>query len=79
MQFCPGASNIIGAPTLKIKNCPECGTEVELFSTDVERKCEKCGFVVYNNIQSCIKYCKGARECVGEEMYEKLMKIYDKE
>jgi ribosomal protein S27AE len=71
---CPGAANISGTPTLKIKKCPECGSEVELFSTDVQRACEKCGFVVYNDIQSCIKWCSKARECVGDEKYEELIK-----
>jgi NADH pyrophosphatase NudC (nudix superfamily) len=71
---CPGAAAIKGTPTLKVKKCPECGGEVELFSTDTQRVCENCGFVVYNDIQSCIKWCAKARECVGDEMYERLMK-----
>jgi ribosomal protein S27AE len=74
VKFCPGAANISGTPTLKVKKCPECGTEVELFSTDQQVACAKCGFVVYNDIISCIRWCKVARECVGDEMYEKLMK-----
>lgn len=69
---CPGAAAIKGTPTLKVKKCPDCGSEVELFSTDVQRACDKCGFVVYNDIQSCIKWCSKARECVGDEMYERL-------
>jgi ribosomal protein S27AE len=73
VKFCPGAANISGTPTLKIKKCPSCGNEVELFSTDTQMECEKCGFIVYNNIQSCIRWCSHARECVGDEMYEKLM------
>ena len=73
VKFCPGAANISGTPTLKVKKCPDCGTEVELFSTDQQRVCVKCGFIVYNDIQSCIRWCKSARECVGDEMYEKLM------
>lgn len=72
-KFCPGAVNISGTPTLKTKNCPECGMEVELFSSDLQQVCSKCGFVIYNNIISCIRWCKSARECVGDEMYEKLM------
>jgi hypothetical protein len=70
---CPGAANIWGTPTLKIKKCPVCGGEVEVFSNDVKVKCEKCGFTVYNDIQSCILWCKYAKDCVGEEMYNKLM------
>ncbi len=60
-------------PTLAIKICPECGSEVELFSTDIEINCEKCGYTVYNDIQSCVQWCKFAIQCVGEELYHKLM------
>lgn len=72
VKFCPGAANISGTPTLKVKFCPECGAEIELFSSDLQRVCQ-CGFIAYNNIQSCIQWCKSARECVGDEMYEKLI------
>ena len=72
-KFCPGAANISGTPTLKIKQCPQCGSEVELFSTDTQIACSECGFTVFNDIQSCIRWCSYARECVGDEMYEKLM------
>ncbi len=70
-KFCPGAANISGTPTLKVKSCPGCGAEIELFSSDLQRACT-CGFIAYNDIQSCIRWCKSARECVGDEMYEKL-------
>ena len=68
---CPGAANL-RTPTLSIKKCPQCGEEVELFSNDISVKCS-CGFVVYNDIESCIQWCRHAKECVGEEMYNKLM------
>ena len=70
---CPGTFNV-KTPTLKIKKCPECGADVELFSIDVSLKCEKCGFTVYNDLQSCIQWCKYANECVGEEIYRKMKK-----
>jgi hypothetical protein len=70
---CPGAANIKGTPTLAIKVCPDCGGEVELFSTDIQRSCQACGFVVYNDIQSCVKWCAKARECLGDRLYEELM------
>ena len=52
--------------------CPECGTEIEIFSNDSTVDCEKCGFTAYNDQQSCIDWCKYARECFGEEVYDKL-------
>jgi predicted RNA-binding Zn-ribbon protein involved in translation (DUF1610 family) len=70
---CPGASTIL-MPTLKIKTCPECGEEVELVSTDVKADCPKCGFVIYNDVMSCIEWCEYAKECVGEELYNRLKK-----
>lgn len=75
---CPGAANM-RTPTLKIKNCPECGSEVEIFSVDIKVKCSKCGFTVYNDIESCIQWCKYAKECVGEEVYNKMIKGQDTE
>jgi len=66
-------------PTLEIKICPNCGNEIELFSVDTEMACDKCGTVVYNDIQSCVKWCKYAKMCVGEELYNKLMKAYGAE
>ena len=69
---CPGTVNL-RTPTLTIKKCPQCGDEVEVFSNDISVKCSRCGFQVYNDIESCIQWCKYARECVGEETYNKLM------
>jgi ribosomal protein S27E len=70
-DHCPGAANL-RTPTLKVKKCPQCGGEVEVFSNDVAVKCTQCGFVVYNDIASCVQWCKHAQECVGIEMFERL-------
>ena len=70
---CPGADDI-RTPTLKVKKCPECGQEVEIFSTDLQVQCPKCGCIIYDDLESCVQWCKYARECVGEELYERLMK-----
>ena len=70
---CPGTEGL-RTPTLKLKNCPECGKELEIFSTDVKVACSNCGFVVYNDIESCIQWCRYAKECVGEKLYKILKK-----
>ena len=57
------------------KTCPQCGGEVEIFSIDTQVACENCGFVIYNDSLSCVQWCKYARKCVGDEMYEHLMEI----
>ncbi|HHT17783.1 MAG TPA: hypothetical protein GXZ77_08785 [Papillibacter sp.] len=72
---CHGADRL-KTPTLDIKNCPECGAEVELFSIDTSVDCDNCGFTVYNDIQNCVLWCKHAKLCVGEELYNKMMEAH---
>ena len=62
-------------PTIIEKVCPQCGHEIELFSIDTQMACEKCGFIAYNDTLSCVQWCQYARKCVGDEMYEVMMKI----
>lgn len=71
-NYCPGSANL-RTPTLSIKNCPRCGEEIEIFSDEIQATCLNCGFVIYNDFISCIKWCKYARECVGEDTYKRLM------
>lgn len=68
-----------GKPKIEImdKICPQCGHEVEIFSIDTQAKCENCGFVIYNDMLSCVQWCKYAKQCVGEEMYNAMMKIVE--
>ena len=72
MEGCQGKPR---TPTSPEKIGPNCGDPVELFSTDTQVACDKCGFVVYNDTLSCVQWCKYARKCVGDEMYERMMEI----
>jgi len=72
MNGCQGKPR---TPTISEKICPQCGSVIELFSIDTSVSCEKCGFVAYNDNLSCVQWCKYARQCVGDELYEKLMSI----
>ena len=72
MDGCQGKPR---TPTIEDRICPNCGNPIEIFSTDTEVACDKCGFVVYNDKLSCVQWCKYAKQCVGEETYEKLMII----
>lgn len=72
-ERCPGANNIL-MPTIKIKRCPECGEEVEVVSSDMQTSCPECGFIIYNDLITCVQWCKYAEECVGEEVYDRLRK-----
>jgi hypothetical protein len=67
---CPGAGALRGNITITEKICPMCGREIEIFSCEPCAASE-CGFVAYNDTQSCIKWCAYARECVGGEIYDK--------
>ena len=71
-DHCPGTADL-RTPTLTIKRCPQCGKEVEVFSNDVKVTCSNCGHVVWNDIRSCVQWCKYAKECIGEETYQKIM------
>ena len=48
--------------TIEERICPQCGNVIE-----------KCGFVAYNDKLSCVQWCKFARQCIGDQMYEKMM------
>ena len=65
-----------GKPKVELltKKCPGCGAETEMLSTDTRVVCEKCGHSIYNDTLSCVKWCEHARECVGDAMYEYMMK-----
>jgi DNA-directed RNA polymerase subunit RPC12/RpoP len=62
-------------PTIQEKICPQCGSIIELFSIDTQVPCDNCGFIAYNDTLSCVQWCEHARKCVGDEMYEQMMKI----
>ena len=70
-----------GEPQLQVfeKTCPNCGAEIEIFSADTEATCEKCGFTIYNDTLNCVQWCKYARQCVGDKMYEQMMKIAERQ
>ncbi|MDR3279346.1 MAG: hypothetical protein LBT23_02435 [Synergistaceae bacterium] len=75
LESCPGAIGVKGAPTIKIKVCPECGKNIEIFSNITKNPCTNCGFIVYNDSMSCVKWCRYAKECVGEELYNQITGI----
>lgn len=50
-----------------------------IFSIDTQMTCANCGFVIYNDTLSCVQWCKYARKCVGDEMYEHMMEITGRE
>lgn len=76
MEGCQGRPR---TPEILEKTCPQCGRQIELFSTDTEARCESCGFVVYNDTLHCVQWCQYAKQCVGEDLYENMMKIAERQ
>lgn len=72
-KSCPG-SRTIREPRPEYMNCPTCGKEVEIWTDELKATCRSCGGKVFRAQQaSCIEWCPHAKECVGPEVYERLM------
>jgi hypothetical protein len=70
---CPGAQRFT-QPTPEFFPCPFCHEEVEIWSDEVEAKCPGCKqLVTRERIQGCIDHCEMAKECLGDERYQKLV------
>jgi hypothetical protein len=72
VSLCPGAERI-RRPVPEYAKCPKCGKEVEIWSDELGGECE-CGAHVSRNEAACFQWCEHAKECLGEEKYNKLMK-----
>ena len=72
MQGCQGRTK---AQSFEEKVCPVCGNLIEIFSIDTSVSCDNCGFVAYNDTLNCVQWCQYARKCVGDEMYEHMMRV----
>ena len=70
---CPGQdTRRLRAELLK---CPQCQAEVEIFSDETRVKCQKCGNMVFREkMPSCIEWCASARQCLGEERWQQLIR-----
>ena len=70
---CPGAERF-KHPQPEERECPFCGAEVEIWTDELSALCPKCKKDVPRDLsQCCIGWCKYARECVGDELYNKYM------
>ena len=73
MKFkCPGSCGG-NTPQLTVRECPQCGSEIEMFSVDMKAECDNCGYVLYNDVQYCMERCPRAEECLGAELYRKML------
>ncbi len=71
------AAGCPGQDTRKLRvglyKCPNCGTEVEMFSDEVKVRCYNCKEWVYKEkMPSCVEWCASARQCLGEDRWKML-------
>lgn len=73
LDFCPGSQKF-RQPQPEIIKCSNCGEEVEIWTDEVQATCSKCKTIVTRESgSSCLDWCKYAKECVGEQTYNKFM------
>lgn len=79
MSFkCPG-SQVFSQPQPEEIKCPYCASEVEIWTDEVRAICSKCKkAVLREQMQSCLDWCRYAKECVGENIYNKYLKNKNK-
>jgi predicted HD phosphohydrolase/DNA-directed RNA polymerase subunit RPC12/RpoP len=66
-KHCPGSLGFV-QPKPEIFRCPGCGREVEIWSDEAMADCPVCSKTVFRpGMQSCLDWCKYAKECVGDE------------
>ncbi len=71
-QGCPGSIEIRQPKPEDIK-CRYCNNAVEIWSDETEAKCKHCGKINTRSMSpTCIEWCAFAKECVGEEKYNRL-------
>lgn len=71
---CPGAKRF-KQPEPEIIKCPSCGRDLETWSDEIQAACPHCkkAFMREPKGASCLDWCKYARECVGEQLYDKYL------
>jgi hypothetical protein len=52
---------------VELRQCVQCGEELEFWKDDVRMTCDSCGTINYNPdiANTCLAWCDGAAECVG--------------
>ncbi len=71
---CPGAKAFT-QPTPEFIRCPSCRGEVEIWTDEVKGVCPGCKrTILREGGQSCLDWCKYAKECVGDEAYKKYLR-----
>ncbi len=70
---CPGSQSF-SQPHPEYMNCNYCGAEIEIWTDEAKAECPKCKKTsIRLGGQSCLDWCKYAKDCVGGEIYSKYM------
>lgn len=70
---CPGSQGF-SQPKPESIICPFCSREAEIWTDEVKTQCPGCNKTITRRSgQSCLDWCKYAKQCVGEEMYKKYL------
>lgn len=71
MNKCPGQDSRKARTESII--CSNCGYLAEIFSDEIKVKCPECKNPVYRErLPSCVDWCRAAKDCIGEEKWNKL-------
>ncbi len=69
---CPGQDG--RKLTVSYHPCPECKQPVEFFSDEMRLRCPNCRTIVMKDqAPNCIQWCQAARDCLGPELYDRLV------
>jgi DNA-directed RNA polymerase subunit RPC12/RpoP len=72
MPKCPGQDS--RKLTVSYHPCPECSKPVEFFSDEMRIRCPHCKTMVYKDqVPNCIQWCQAAKDCLGPDLYKRLM------
>jgi hypothetical protein len=73
-EGCPG-SREIKTPYPEEITCFWCDKISEIWSDESEIECKGCKRTITREMRpTCIEWCPAAKECIGAEKYERLMK-----
>ena len=70
---CPGSQKFKQPQPENIK-CPFCDEEAEIWTDEFETVCPGCKKKISRLGQSCLDWCKEAKNCVGENIYKRYLK-----
>jgi len=71
MSKCPGSQNF-RQPKPEMMKCPFCSAQIEMWSDEAKTKCPECKReIIRSGEQTCLDWCKFAKDCLGESLYGK--------